>query len=863
MKAKFPFSLPLAIFTTSALLAVAQDDPSLVLVAPDDTFPGIVVPGIPDLPPVTQNLDYGDAPEDNPQYPTLQSSNGARHLVIPSPDGFLLTLGTKVDTELDGQPSAGALGDDAQGPLDDEDGVVFLNSLAPGAMAKIEVWSSGEGQLDAWVDFNRDGIWSPGEKIFDGEGLVTNLNVLGFTVPPSAMVGDTYARFRISSGGVVEPTGLAPDGEVEDYLVAIGENGGGNPDPLKDWGDAPEGIALQNGTASYPVTDGNGGAYHLLTNSLYLGTSVDPESNGSPSSLALRDDVNAPVDDEDGITFTSAIFQGGLATLEAVASASGRIDAWVDFNQDGDWLDIGEQIFASHSVVAGVNSLSFLVPATAATGGTYARFRISSSGGLDPGDGAPDGEVEDYHFGLEGGGQPSGEFDWGDAPNSPALQIEYPTLDNDSGAYHLIANGIYLGAMCDPESDGQPHSLALGDDNDGFDDEDGVFFSSANPSGIPVMEQGSSEQIAVVASAPGYINAFLDFNRDGDWADQGEHIVVDGVAVAGANVYSFPVPSSAQEAWTYLRVRINSAGGLGSTGGAADGEVEDYVVEIQKNSNPVQIDWGDAPDQIADATDYPTMDLSSGASHQIDDLFLGEWIDPEPDGQSSAMALGDDLDGNDDDDGVRFLTPMVSGSYALVQVYPTMTGILDAWIDWNGDKDWTDVGEQVFNSVTVNPGQVLVFKVPTIEKPLKTFARFRLSHGGSSYDGHQIGGEVEDYRVKVGKKSGWVLEPKLPNMLALNWDAELGMNYFIQNSATPQEWIRENLGEHEVPRVDELFPTGVAWDSLPVMNFGADGGPSQVRPWWEGSREPVRMSREFGVDRSKTMSLFRVIAMPK
>jgi hypothetical protein len=100
-------------------------------------------------------------------------------------------------------------------------------------------------------------------------------------------------------------------------------------------------------------------------------------------------------------------------------------------------------------------------------------------------------------------------------------------------------------------------------------------------------------------------------------------------------------------------------------------------------------------------------------------------------------------------------------------------------------------------------------------------------------------------------------------MLALNWDAEPGMDYFIQNSATPQGWIRENLGEHEVPRVDELFPTGVAWDSLPAMSFGADGGPSQVRPWWEGSREPVRMSREFGVDRSKTMSLFRVIAMPK
>ncbi|MEC9055632.1 MAG: GEVED domain-containing protein, partial [Verrucomicrobiota bacterium] len=200
--------------------------------------------------PTVQHFDYGDAPEDNPQYPTLLSSDGARHHLNPSAGGFLLTLGTKVDTELDGQPSASASGDDAQGPFDDESGVAFVNSLQPGGMAEIEVWVSGDGHLDAWVDFNRNGSWlDPGEQIFQAMQVGPNLNILSFSVPALAVTGDTYARFRLSSNGMLAPTGSAPDGEVEDYLVTIGSS----QNVATDWGDAGNGNTLQNGTASYPV----------------------------------------------------------------------------------------------------------------------------------------------------------------------------------------------------------------------------------------------------------------------------------------------------------------------------------------------------------------------------------------------------------------------------------------------------------------------------------------------------------------------------------------------------------------------------------------------------------------------------------
>ena len=95
------------------------------------------------------------------------------------------------------------------------------------------------------------------------------------------------------------------------------------------------------------------------------------------------------------MVFTSGLGIGLDASLEVTASAAGVLNSWVDFNADGDWLDAGEHVLADHPVTAGVNPLTFPVPATATLDTTYARFRLSSSGGLTPDSAADDGEVED------------------------------------------------------------------------------------------------------------------------------------------------------------------------------------------------------------------------------------------------------------------------------------------------------------------------------------------------------------------------------------------------------------------------------------------------------------------------------------
>jgi len=162
---------------------------------------------------VEDEYDYGDAVE--PTYPTTTINNGAAHIIVP---GF--SLGNTVDADADGQPSDSALGDDNDGS-DDEDGVK-IPILIAGEQAVFHVTVSGQaGVVEAWIDFDGDGIWqNPEEQIFS-QLLDVGTHSLVLMIPGDAVIGTTYARFRLSSQGGLTPSGLAPDGEVEDYTVVI------------------------------------------------------------------------------------------------------------------------------------------------------------------------------------------------------------------------------------------------------------------------------------------------------------------------------------------------------------------------------------------------------------------------------------------------------------------------------------------------------------------------------------------------------------------------------------------------------------------------------------------------------------------
>ncbi len=156
-------------------------------------------------------LDFGDAPT---PYPVTLAQNGAQHAI------GTLKLGLLVDAEANGVNSVNAAGDGA-----DDDGVILLASLVSSTVpttSSVTVSSSGIGKLDAWIDFNKDGDWlDAGEQVLTSAAIAAGENLFSFNVPANSASGNTAARFRLSSAGGLAPTGLANDGEVEDYLTAI------------------------------------------------------------------------------------------------------------------------------------------------------------------------------------------------------------------------------------------------------------------------------------------------------------------------------------------------------------------------------------------------------------------------------------------------------------------------------------------------------------------------------------------------------------------------------------------------------------------------------------------------------------------
>ena len=166
--------------------------------------------------------DFGDAPD---SYGTLRGSGGAVHRlfveggqtfdsnggVVGAEGPATLFLGQTVSGDLDGTATADA-------DADDDDGVA-IDTLLTDELANVTVHASEAGVLSYWIDYDQSGTFDAVER---GEmAVVAGANSLQFVTPAAAAVGNTYARFRLSSTALADPNETAQDGEVEDYRITI------------------------------------------------------------------------------------------------------------------------------------------------------------------------------------------------------------------------------------------------------------------------------------------------------------------------------------------------------------------------------------------------------------------------------------------------------------------------------------------------------------------------------------------------------------------------------------------------------------------------------------------------------------------
>ena len=382
--------------------------------------------------------DFGDAP---PPFQTLLEHFGAFHRVNDQ-----LVIGAPPTGDFDGKPTVDANGDDpdpdAVAIAGVSDGIEFSNDFYPGETATVHVdvlddRDSGGfvATLNAWVDFDGSGKWDEDEQIITNAPSVSADH--SFTVPLDVAIGQRlFARFRLGTFFNEEPNYpfFITDGEVEDLWIEVA--------PWLDYGDAPMGlheIVDIDGTLTTLIHD----ARHRVSESLFLGHSVDVEVYNGLVSNAETDDQGG-VDDEEGVVF-SPLVVGESSQVEIFLTNEladqAYLNAWIDWDGSGAWDDPSEQIFSAQPLSPGSNLLSIDVSATApADQVLYSRFRVSYESDLDFSTDAsvqlpPLGEVEDHPIII--GAAP---FDLGDA-----FQGAFPTSMADDGARHVVVPGFHLG----------------------------------------------------------------------------------------------------------------------------------------------------------------------------------------------------------------------------------------------------------------------------------------------------------------------------------------------------------------------------------------------------------------------------------
>ena len=170
------------------------------------------------LQPSVAVYDYGDAPS---------SYGEAKHAIPASPT---VCLGSIVpDDESTSQNSTNADGDDVGGS-NDEDAFAAMTDLTTADNNYIlTVPCSGSATVAGWIDFDKSGTFtngSPNEQASAacaGGSAALTWDAANSNFPSSLTPVDTAVRLRIASvaSEVANPTGIAGDGEAEDYTLAI------------------------------------------------------------------------------------------------------------------------------------------------------------------------------------------------------------------------------------------------------------------------------------------------------------------------------------------------------------------------------------------------------------------------------------------------------------------------------------------------------------------------------------------------------------------------------------------------------------------------------------------------------------------
>ncbi|WP_169745550.1 CshA/CshB family fibrillar adhesin-related protein [Isoalcanivorax pacificus] len=535
------------------------------------------------------NQDLGDAP---------QTFGRAIHAIPQANDRYLGAVAP------DDDPSGNEYSSAATGDGADEDLVLpaFYPGVTQTVVLPVVEPVTGSSYLQAWIDWNGNGSFNSGEQVAsnvvnNGAGDLDNdpnTITLDITPPNGIAAGARISRWRWSTASGLSATAAAGNGEVEDHSIVIADR--------MCNASASQGMVI-GGTAnmdagSYQITltedTGNqaGAAWSqdrislalpfTMEFAVYLGTKDSSGADGI--AFAFHNDPGGNT--VTGI-YGGALGVGGLAPAVAI-----EFDTYQNGSGYGDIANDHTSIYnpVNYTDNAGGGNLYSPVydlgniedgewhdvrivwdPITKTLQYYFDNVLVTTlNRGLVASDFDDDPNVYYGFTGSTGGSSnlqkacliavpDQVQVDYGDAPES---------FGNPS---HAIVSGIQLGAGISAEATGYDDVLAAADDFD-----DGVIF--------PAFLPGLDDIVVSVQGTDGYLQGWIDWNQNGVFDEPAERIATDlqDTDNNGEIRISIPdAPPGAASGNTYARFRWSTTAGLGPTGGASDGEVEDYRLNIR------------------------------------------------------------------------------------------------------------------------------------------------------------------------------------------------------------------------------------------------------------------------------------------
>jgi len=556
---------------------------------------------------IESNTDYGDTPA---AYPSSRQSISSR-----------LGLGRGLVPDSDGaqQQSADARGDDTDGAggavvnFDDEDGISVAGNVLDGRVfvpdedVDIDVSTYGSGYLNAWFDWNRDGDFSdPGERAASnvyienngetvsgaGSSNFVTETAIPVSVPSAISDGNSYARFKFTQSPDPGVGNSPDDGEVEDYAITLSslfcdlpvstsmqlsgsatrDNGTGEITLTQDLGNqagsawsnerisllsaftvefsvylgtknaaGADGIAFafQNDPAGNSATGVFGGALGVGGLNPAVAVEFDTYDNGSGYGDIAND--HTAIYNPENYANSSG---GGAASLYSSVEDLGNIEDGNWHTVQLNWDPVSDQLqyFFDGNLTSTVN-VDFVNTVFSGDPNVYFGFTASTGGSSN------------LQKICVTSAPPQVLVDYGDAP----ISFGEPS--------HILGSNLQLGDEVSPDA------LSYDDEDaaaDSFDD--GVIFPGALPNLTPIEVSVSGDD--------GYLQAWVDWNGDGVFDDPQERIATDLQDEDGDGIILVTAAPSGTvvEGDTYARFRWSSVQELDATGGAPDGEVEDYLI---------------------------------------------------------------------------------------------------------------------------------------------------------------------------------------------------------------------------------------------------------------------------------------------